>query len=326
MLTAFLIATTQDRGDIAEPQILTRLARVAEPEHWALAVAAMLLVLTAGILLRLIRLVRGTAHVVAMIRAAGATLSEDLTTAANPQRVPIRVSTAAATPMLAGWLRPVILMPERLIDRLSTVQLRLICEHEFTHARRRDNIQAWLEAAAAALFWWCPASRLARRRIGHARETSCDAAVLQHADSATRRTYAMTLLHVLGHPLPLAIGYAHRDVAERVRSVLAPRATFRRPGGLLPQTVMMLTITVPPVATSAIATRAGTIVAMARPFDVRVAPIGRRDQRTGRPLYQVTYRRPRDTTDVLLGRLPDAQLSPARLRRQRDGSWQVTLD
>ncbi|SEN46572.1 BlaR1 peptidase M56 [Sphingomonas gellani] len=299
------------------------LTRVAGPDRIAWLVAVLLLVVVTGAVLRLIGLARATAHVLAMIRATGPMRG----TIAIPQRVPVRISSDAPTPMLAGWLRPVVLVPEGLIAQLDAVQLQLICEHEFTHARRRDNLQLWLEACAGALFWWCPAARWARRRLALAREESCDAAVLRDADAATRRTYAMTLLHVLGHPVPLAAGYSQArpfDIAHRVRGVLAPSAASHPVAEWLSRLGMLLTIVPFAISAGVVAARMETALATARPFTTHFARV--HDHRAGLPIYRIRYSRPSDMADTLIGRLPDTQVAPARFHHQRDGSWRVTID
>jgi hypothetical protein len=107
----------------------------------------------------------------------------------------VRILDDLASPLVVGFLRPVLLWPRDLQDRLNEDGLRAVLLHELAHLRRRDHWVRWLEMAAACVWWWNPLFRLARRRIRQYAELACDAWVLAVLPKA-RRAYAEALLQV----------------------------------------------------------------------------------------------------------------------------------
>lgn len=109
--------------------------------------------------------------------------------------VRLKLVEGRMSPAVCGLLRPVILLPRSLAERLSAGQLRAVLLHELIHLRRRD---VWLNFAQALLqivYWWHPLVWLANARIRRVREEAVDDAVmLALRDEA--ESYAPTLLAV----------------------------------------------------------------------------------------------------------------------------------
>ena len=72
------------------------------------------------------------------------------------KNVAIRLTNQAMSPAVCGLLRPVILLPQPLIEKLSPEQLRAVLLHELVHVRRSD---VWINCAQTLLqiiYWWHP--------------------------------------------------------------------------------------------------------------------------------------------------------------------------
>jgi beta-lactamase regulating signal transducer with metallopeptidase domain/ankyrin repeat protein len=108
-----------------------------------------------------------------------------------PSRTPI-LATVADGPMVVGLLRPHILIPQVLIDRLPQEALEDIVGHEVAHIRRGDLWWTTMLRAAAALFWWNPFLYAMTTRLELTREMACDARAAQR--SAADAGYADSLL------------------------------------------------------------------------------------------------------------------------------------
>ena len=65
-------------------------------------------------------------------------------------------SASAFEPGVVGILRPVLLFPEGLVDRLTRAQLDAILAHERAHVRAHDNLFAVVHMAVEAIFWFHP--------------------------------------------------------------------------------------------------------------------------------------------------------------------------
>jgi len=197
-----------------------------------LAMGAVSLGLTGWLLFRggqVARMVRraapadGLAHMLGQVqRAAGL-------------RRPLRLKMVEdrTSPAVAGLLRPVILLPRMVAEKLSAEQLRAVLLHEAMHLRRGDLWTNCAQALLQSLYWWHPLVWLANARLRRLREEAVDDAVmLALADDA--EIYAPTLLEVarlaFRRPL-LSLGLvgilesrsALRQRIERLVAFRAPR-------------------------------------------------------------------------------------------------------
>jgi beta-lactamase regulating signal transducer with metallopeptidase domain len=117
----------------------------------------------------------------------------------------LKLTEDSMSPAVCGLFRPVILLPQSLVEKLSAGQLRAVLLHEAIHLRRGD---VWVNCAQALLqivYWWHPLLWLANTRIRRVREEAVDDAVmLALRDDA--EIYAPTLLEVakLAFNRPLA--------------------------------------------------------------------------------------------------------------------------
>lgn len=100
--------------------------------------------------------------------------------------------TAVDGPLVAGLLRPSILVPRSLAETLDTTTLRSILLHEIAHIRRSDLWFALMQRVALTVFWWSPLLRLIGTRLELAREMACDARAAQHCGGSV--DYAGALL------------------------------------------------------------------------------------------------------------------------------------
>ncbi len=105
-----------------------------------------------------------------------------------------------SSPMLAGLLRPVLLLPLE-IESSRSVQWAL--RHELIHWKRHDLLWKALALAANALHWFNPLVWLLRQRLDRDLEQSCDEAVVQGAEESDRRSYGAVILSAAsGGPSP----------------------------------------------------------------------------------------------------------------------------
>jgi len=98
--------------------------------------------------------------------------------------VDVRRSARAQVPMVLGWRRPVILLPDRAIATLAPGQLRAILAHELAHVRRGDYLANALQLVADSLTFFHPAARWVSRRVRIEREYCCDDAAILVAGGA----------------------------------------------------------------------------------------------------------------------------------------------
>ena len=112
-------------------------------------------------------------------------LVEDLSRRLGLRRVPdVRVSTGATSPFVFGMRRPVIVLPAGDAGGLSADAERMAICHELAHVKRADVPLGAVPALAELLFFFHPFTKYAAREYAVARETACDATVLETLDAA----------------------------------------------------------------------------------------------------------------------------------------------
>jgi len=105
----------------------------------------------------------------------------------------IRVSEEVSTPLVAGALRPVVVVPADRFAALSADEQRMALCHELAHVKRADLWLGCVPALAERVFFFHPLVRLAAREYALCREAACDAAVID-ALATSPREYARLLL------------------------------------------------------------------------------------------------------------------------------------
>lgn len=135
----------------------------------------------------------------------------------------VLMSATVSMPCTAGWIRPVILLPDEAsawsLDRLEIVLL-----HELGHIRRMDIVPHLVAELARVVYWFNPLVWLAAARLRAEAESATDERVV-HA-GARPSDYADHLLDIViqaqkaWHPAPL-IPLARRSEFEgRILAIL----------------------------------------------------------------------------------------------------------
>lgn len=105
--------------------------------------------------------------------------------------IPLRIAPAAVCPMLAGFVRPALYLPD---EALPDTDAAFIFRHELTHLRRGDLWLKLLLTAAVCVHWFNPLVHLIARFAQEDIELACDDAVVRGMDGAARRAYGEVIL------------------------------------------------------------------------------------------------------------------------------------
>jgi len=143
--------------------------------------------------------------------------------------LPVKASTALLEPGLVGTWRPVLLLPEGILQRLSPQEMRAIEAHERCHFRRRDNLTAAIHMLITNLFWFHPLLWWLGGRLVAERERACDESVLDAGNDPA--TYADSILKVcaftMQSPLVCAAGVSGASLKQRMEMIMENRTTLR---------------------------------------------------------------------------------------------------
>ena len=217
-------------------------------ERWALPAWAL------GVLLFSIRLVwsarrisqlrRQSTTPEAALLALAARLAERMHLA-RPARV--LITQAADCPSVAGWVRPVVLLPAATLVGLTPQQLEAILAHELAHIRRYDYLFNMLQSIVETLLFYHPAVWWVSSRMRRERELCCDDMAVAACGDALCYARALTRLERLRLTAPgMALGSTGGPLMYRIRRIVGernPTAPSKLPG-ILALSLGLLTLTI----------------------------------------------------------------------------------
>lgn len=126
-------------------------------------------------------------------------------------------SEAVNSPVVAGLLRPVVLVPGHTVPGTAGI---FMLAHELTHLKRGDIALKALLAFVRAARWYDPFAWLLVKRAGRDIESACDEQMVAGRGPEYRADYCDALLHAvrLGHASALTSGFAlsKRDMLARL--------------------------------------------------------------------------------------------------------------
>jgi TonB family protein len=88
--------------------------------------------------------------------------------------VPVLESDIVFTPTVAGWVKPVVLLPKGFLEKIGRPELDALVAHEFAHIRRQDNVTNLFQTVVENLLFFHPAMWWVSRRVRAEREACCD--------------------------------------------------------------------------------------------------------------------------------------------------------
>ena len=136
--------------------------------------------------------------------------------------LPLVASDTSLEPGVFGILRPKLLWPRAISERLTDEQLEAVLAHELCHLRRRDNLAAVLHIAVQTVFWFHPLTWWIGARLIDERERACDEEVIRRGSE--RETYAESILKTckffVESPLPCVSGVTGSDLKKRIEDIM----------------------------------------------------------------------------------------------------------
>ncbi len=156
-----------------------------------------------GVIVMLLRLIAGTFWVRRLRTEATAAIDPTIlqrfealcarmgVSSAVRLRVLTNDAIALASPIAAGMIAPVVILPAALLARMPSDMLEALIAHELAHIRRHDYLINLLQAVIEALLFYHPVVWWLSRRIRHERELIADDLAANVLD--TPRTLAVAL-------------------------------------------------------------------------------------------------------------------------------------
>lgn len=145
------------------------------------------------------------------------------------RRVRLVQSGRIDSPMVIGFLRPMILIPPSLMTGLTVDELDAILTHELAHIRRHDYLINLLQIFTETLLFYHPAVWMLSRRIRMEREFCCDDTAIAHCGGRTNYARALVAIEQQRQSPQFAMTFLRGDekmTLRRIRRILGVTAGF----------------------------------------------------------------------------------------------------
>ncbi len=134
----------------------------------------------------------------------------------------------AQTPVVIGWLRPVILVPIGMLAAMPAGQIEAILIHELAHIRRRDYLANLLQTVVEGFLFYHPAVWWISSVIRAERENCCDDLVVAVNGNAHEYATALTALEENRWAAnQVALAATGGLLMKRIRRLLYPKESPR---------------------------------------------------------------------------------------------------
>lgn len=143
-------------------------------------------------------------------------------------------SMLVQSPVVIGWIKPVVLLPASVLTRMTPQQIEVILAHELAHVRRHDYLINLVQLLIVTLLFYHPAVWWVSQQICREREYCCDDIVVR--TTSRKLDYAKTLAQIAERQSPMlqdfALGAADGSVLDRIRRI----AGLDETSGISPKT------------------------------------------------------------------------------------------
>ncbi len=216
-----------DANQVSEQSLGERFVAYFE-HHLPLIVSVWLI----GFAFFLLRMLGGIAYVqhlkynqVRQLPTSWEDLLQQLATKMGLQKpIALLESAIVKSPMLIGYLKPVILMPIGAVNALSPAQVEAVLAHELAHVLRNDYLWNILQSFIEALFYFNPAVWWISANIRLERENCCDDMALFFCNNSLEYAKALVKLQEQqATPAHLAMAFSrqrHHHLLNRIKRIL----------------------------------------------------------------------------------------------------------
>ncbi|WP_426320861.1 M56 family metallopeptidase [Pseudoduganella sp. R-43] len=140
------------------------------------------------------------------------------------RQVGLRIVETLASPITAGWWRPVVLVPAALLARMPPELLEALLAHELAHVRRHDFLVNLMQNVVETLLFYHPAVWWLSRRIRHERELVADSIAARLTGEPRRLALALSELEKMQFASQrVALAADGGDLMQRIRHLMVPQ-------------------------------------------------------------------------------------------------------
>lgn len=157
--------------------------------------------------------------------------------------VQVALSRQVRSPVVIGWLKPLILLPPAVINRLPRDQIEMVLAHEVAHIRRHDHLVNLFQTVVETVLFYHPVVAWVSRRIRVERENACDDLVVQSTGDRLAYVEMLAGLERMRFQGPrLALAMNDGQVLGRIRRLVEQSRPRRQRGVVIPAMLLSATL------------------------------------------------------------------------------------
>ncbi len=138
------------------------------------------------------------------------------------RRVTLGLVDDLASPVTAGWWRPVVLVPAALVSGMPPQLLEALLAHELAHVRRCDYVVNLIQSAIEILLFYHPAVWWLSNRIREEREQIADDVAASTLGEPRRLALALSELDLFQFTPQLAPAAHGGNLMSRIKRLVRP--------------------------------------------------------------------------------------------------------
>lgn len=131
-------------------------------------------------------------------------------------------SVRVSTPVVIGFIKPVVLLPVGLATGLTTKQIEAILAHELAHVKRFDYLVNLIQSLVEVVYFFHPALWWLSSRVRAEREHCCDDVAVQVCGDKLAFARALAEVEAFRQSPALAMAFASKKgmMLQRVKRIL----------------------------------------------------------------------------------------------------------
>jgi beta-lactamase regulating signal transducer with metallopeptidase domain len=136
--------------------------------------------------------------------------------------VPLLESDLVSVPTVAGWFRPLVLLPKGVLKKMDRPMLDALVAHELAHIRRHDCVMNLLQTLIEDLLFFHPAMWWVTKSVRAEREACCDDDAVSICGDALVYVRALSQAEQFRSSLPI-IALSSSPLLQRIRRLTEMR-------------------------------------------------------------------------------------------------------
>lgn len=123
---------------------------------------------------------------------------EQCTLLMNIQKdIPVFLESYVTSPSILGINKPVLLLPNDILDKINDNELKHIFLHELSHYKRKDNAVKYIILFLKMIYWFNPVIWYGFYKMQEDCELCCDYDAMEYMSKEEQLEYGYTILHML---------------------------------------------------------------------------------------------------------------------------------